>query len=248
MTGAKTNERPGTRAKVSHSRVSAYKAREVLNQIRGLHVIDAADYLELCERDVADVIGKCLDSAVANAENNDLQDAEELFVSACYADEGPTMKRWRPRARGRATRIRKRTCHITVIVSRLDEDALELRRSREERRLAGGGRKPKADRAARVAKSKGEEVPAAADADAPTETSADRDFGAESHLPLEDGSMPEGFPIKGNADSMKYHQPDGRWYENTVAEVWFASAEAAEAAGFVEAGTKASTSDSEEEE
>jgi len=91
-------------------------------------------------------------------------------------------------------------------------------------------------------------VPAAADADAPTETSADRDFGAESHLPLEDGSMPEGFPIKGNADSMKYHQPDGRWYENTVAEVWFASAEAAEAAGFVEAGTKASTSDSEEEE
>jgi len=246
MTGAKTNERPGTRAQVRHSRVSAYKAREVLNQIRGLHVIDAADYLELCERDVADVVSKCLDSAVANAENNDLQDAEELFVSACYADEGPTMKRWRPRARGRATRIRKRTCHITVIVSRLDEDALELRRNRAERRLAGGSGKPKADRAARVAKSKGEEAPAQ-EVDEVLEESADADFGEESHLPMDDGSMPEGFPVKGNADSMKYHQPDGRWYENTVAEVWFASAEAAEAAGFVEAGTKATTASEEEE-
>lgn len=267
MTGAKTNERPGTRAQVRHSRVSAYKAREVLNKIRGLHVVDAADYLELCERDVADVISKCLDSAVANAENNDLQDAEELFVSACYADEGPTMKRWRPRARGRATRIRKRTCHITVIVSRLDEDALELRRSREERRLAGGSGRPKADRAARVAKSRGEEAPAqdevvedelveettdpetgsAAASAEPTGPDESSDFGEGSHLPLEDGSMPEGFPIKGNADSMKYHQPDGRWYENTVAEVWFASAEAAEAAGFTEAGTKAKADSGEEE-
>ena len=68
----------------------------------------------------------CSSSAVANADNNhDLHDADELYVSACYADEGPTLKRWRPRARGRATRIRKRTCHITVIVSRLPEAELE---------------------------------------------------------------------------------------------------------------------------
>ena len=149
MTGPKTNERPGTRAQAKYVRVSAYKAREILNEIRGLHVTDAADYLDLSERGVSEVIGKVLDSAVSNAEHNDLQDAEELFVSACYADEGPTMKRWRPRARGRATRILKRTCHITVIVSRMDEDALELRAAREERRLAGGAR-PRADRAARV--------------------------------------------------------------------------------------------------
>ena len=266
MTGPKTNERPGTRASVKHVRASAYKAREVLDEIRGLHVADAADYLDLCERGIAEPIGKLLDSAVANAEHNDLQDADELFVSACYADEGPTMKRWRPRARGRATRIRKRTCHITLIVSRMEDDRLDVRRNRAERRAAGGSA-PKASRAARVAKSKGDEAPAdEVVADEVTEASADEDtavatggiapaqegdhpYGEGSHAPLEDAAeMPEGYPVKGNADSGKFHQPDGRWYENTVAEVWFADAAAAEAAGFIEAGTKAKTSDSEEEE
>ena len=258
MTGAKTNERPGTRASVKHVRVSAYKAREILNQIRGMHVADAADYLELCERGVSEPITKLLDSAVANAEHNDLQEAEQLFVSACYADEGPTLKRWRPRARGRATKIRKRTCHMTIIVSRMDDDKLEVRRNRAERR--DSGKSNRADRSARVAASKGEE------ADAPAETSADEEettaavgtlgnpaegdnpYGDGSHVALDDDSMPEGFPVKGNADSGKFHQPDGRWYENTVAEVWFADADAATAAGFIEAGTKAKATDSEEEE
>ena len=104
----KTNERPGTRAQVRYVRVSAYKAREVLDLIRGKHVGDADEILGLVERDIAQIIRKCLASAVANAVNNDSQDPEALFVSACYADEGPTLKRWRPRARGRATRIRKR--------------------------------------------------------------------------------------------------------------------------------------------
>ena len=67
-------------------------------------------------------------------------------------------------------------------------------------------------------------------------TAGEAPYGDGSHGPLEDASMPEGFPIKGNADSMKFHQPDGRWYENTVAEVWFATPEAATAAGFSEAG------------
>ena len=209
MTGPKTNERPGTRAQAKYVRVSAYKAREILNEIRGLHVADAADYLDLSERGVSEVIGKVLDSAVSNAEHNDLQDAEELFVSACYADEGPTMKRWRPRARGRATRIRKRTCHITVIVSRMDENALELRAAREERRLSGGAR-PRADRAARVAKSRGEEVPTD-EVEELEETSADSLEFEGSHPATDDGSMPDGFPIKGNADSMKYHQRPPGW-------------------------------------
>jgi len=257
MTGAKTNERPGTRASVKHVRASAYKAREVLNEIRGMHVADAADYLTLCERGIAEPISKLLDSAVANAEHNDLQDAEELFVSACYADEGPTMKRWRPRARGRATRIRKRTCHITLIVSRMDDDKLEVRRNRAERR--GASSTKKADRAARVAKSKGEapaeEAPAEESADESAEIphpleadlSVDHPYGDGSHKALDDESMPEGYEIKGNANSAKYHQPGGRWYDQTVAEVWFADAASAEAAGFVEAGSKAKT-DSEEEE
>ena len=121
--GTKTNERPGTRASVRYLRVSAYKAREVLDLIRGLHVDDADGVLEFTDRAVATDIRKVLASAVANAEKNDEIDPNELYVSACYADEGPTLKRWRPRARGRATRIRKRTCHITIIVSRMDARA-----------------------------------------------------------------------------------------------------------------------------
>ena len=221
-----------------------------------MHVADAADYLDLCERGVAEVVGGVLDSAVANAEHNDLQDADELFVSACYADEGPTLKRWRPRARGRATRIRKRTCHVTLIVSRLDDDSLEIRRAKIERRLAGGGTTKRPDRSARVAKSRGEEAEEAEDtvdestaAEETEESSAaedtDHPYGEGSQAPRDDEAMPEGDPIKGNADSGKFHQPDGRWYENTVAEVWFASVEAATAAGFVEAGTKAKAEEDE---
>ena len=258
MTGPKTNERPGTRASVKHVSASAYKAREVLNQIRGMHVADAADYLTLCERGIAEPINKLLDSAVANAEHNDLQDAEELFVSACYADEGPTAKRWRPRARGRATRIRKRSCHITLIVSKMDDDKLDVRRNRADKR---GAAAPKADRAARVAKSKGEEATDVQDEVAETsadeaaiphpleaDLSVDAPYGDGSHKALEDESMPEGFEIKGNANSAKYHQPGGQWYDSTVAEVWFAEPESAEAAGFVEAGKKAKSVSSEEEE
>lgn len=140
--GVKTNERPGTRASVHHVRVSAYKAREVLDLIRGKHVVDADGILALTERGVAPIVRKVLASAVANALNNDDQEADNLFVSACFADEGPTMKRWRPRARGRATRIRKRTCHITVIVNSLSDEALRLREIKDAARAArGGGRR-----------------------------------------------------------------------------------------------------------
>lgn len=149
MPGLKTNERPGTRAVLRHSRVSAYKAREVLNLIRGQDFERAAEILEFCERDVADAIGKLLNSAAANARHNDGLDPEEMYVSACFADEGTTLKRWRPRARGRATRIRKRTCHITLILSRLPDDQLARRRARRAaeqterraRRVAGGLRR-----------------------------------------------------------------------------------------------------------
>ncbi len=153
--GTKTNERPGTRASVRYLRVSAYKAREVLDLIRGLHVDDADGVLEFTDRAVAADIRKVLASAVANAEKNDEIDPNDLYVSACYADEGPTLKRWRPRARGRATRIRKRTCHITIIVSRMEPALLEKRRARTEAAVGRGGvRRDAAEaRRARVAKS-----------------------------------------------------------------------------------------------
>jgi large subunit ribosomal protein L22 len=154
--GTKTNERPGTRAQVRYLRVSAYKAREVLDLIRGLHVDDADGVLEFTDRAVATEVRKVLASAVANAEHNDEVDPNELYVSACFADEGPTLKRWRPRARGRATRIRKRTCHITIIVSRMDQDLLDKRRARADAAVGRGGvRRDAAEaRRARVAKSR----------------------------------------------------------------------------------------------
>ena len=157
MTAAKTNERPGTRAQVKNVRMSATKARVVLNLIRNKSIGEASDLLTYTEREAAEVIGKLLDSAVANAEHNDQIDPETLFVSACYADEGRTMYRWRPRARGRATRIRKRTCHITLIVSPMSADMLAIEQAKREAipgsRAARRRGQEAADRAARVAAS-----------------------------------------------------------------------------------------------
>lgn len=156
VNATRTNEVPGVRARLSDARFSAYKAREVLDLVRGVPVGEARSILELCEREAANPIVKLLDSAVANAANNNDIPPEELFVGACYADEGATLKRWRPRARGRATRINKRTCHITMIVSRFTPEEMDERRARDERR----GRTTtdaRADRARRVARSRAAE-------------------------------------------------------------------------------------------
>ena len=159
MTGPKTNERPGTRAQVKNVRMSATKARAVLDLIRGLAIDEAAAVLAYTERAAAEVVGKCLDSAIANAEHNDQIDPATLYVAACYADEGRTMYRWRPRARGRATKIRKRTCHITIIVSAMPAEMLAIESARREAipgsRAARRRGQDDARRAARVAASKG---------------------------------------------------------------------------------------------
>ena len=146
MTGPKTNERPGTKAVYRYCGMSASKARQVLDLIRGEDVQRAAEILTGTEREAAEIVRKVLTSAVANAAHNDSQSPEELYVSACFADEGATMKRWRPRARGRATRIRKRTCHITIVVSRLPADRLELRRKRMEAVSANRSRRVESSR------------------------------------------------------------------------------------------------------
>ena len=95
-------------------RMSPRKARLVIEHIRGRSVPEARTVLAFTNRAAAREIEKVLSSAVANAEANHALDGDELVVSAAYVDEGPVMKRWRPRARGRAARIRKPTCHITV--------------------------------------------------------------------------------------------------------------------------------------
>jgi len=110
-------------AQAKHVRQSPYKVRRVLDLVRGLPVDEARSVLEFTNRRSADTIKKVLNSAVANAEHNYALDADELFVAEAYADEGPTLKRWRPRARGRATRINKRTSHITIVVADEEEVA-----------------------------------------------------------------------------------------------------------------------------
>jgi large subunit ribosomal protein L22 len=164
MTAAKTNERPGTRAQVRHVRMSAYKVREVLDIVRGLPVGEAADVLTFTERGASEIIARCLASAVANAQHNDELDPDTLYVSACYADEGPTLKRWRPRARGRATRIRKRMSHITIIVSPMSPEMaarVETKRSSAGAGAGGGSSRRgrgQESRRARVARSRGEQA------------------------------------------------------------------------------------------
>ncbi|MDA8380288.1 MAG: 50S ribosomal protein L22 [Actinomycetota bacterium] len=223
MTGAKTNERPGTRAILRHERISAYKVREVLDLIRGQDADRAAEILRYSERRAAQVVAKVLASAVANAQNNDDLDPEELYVSACYADEGTTLKRWRPRARGRATRIRKRSSHITVIVARMSEERIRERQRRQSagaaaqraRRVAGarrsllrrGGRGQGAEEATEVEEV--EELSLAAE---------DRDMGeaealdaeardAEDEVDAEDVDTPDG--AEGDHDSDKSNAEAG---------------------------------------
>ncbi|MBA3362555.1 MAG: 50S ribosomal protein L22 [Acidimicrobiia bacterium] len=93
------------------------KVRRTLDLVRGMRVEDAKAILALSPRGAAAHITKVLNSAIANAEHNFALDAEDLKVAEAFADEGPTLRRFRPRARGRATRIRKRTSHITIVVT-----------------------------------------------------------------------------------------------------------------------------------
>jgi large subunit ribosomal protein L22 len=151
----RSGERHGTKATAKYVRSSAYKARVVLDLIRGLDVRRADEVLQFTERAIAKDIRKVLASAVANASNPDnegsyIADADELFVLACFADEGPTLRRFRPRARGRATRIRKRTCHITILVARMSDERLAIVQARAE----GSSASAAASRRARVERSR----------------------------------------------------------------------------------------------
>jgi large subunit ribosomal protein L22 len=159
VTGPKLNEgatvageRAGTKATAKYVRSSASKARVVLDLIRGLDARRADEVLQFTERGIARDIRKVLASAVANAVHNDEQDADELFVLACFADEGPTLKRFRPRARGRATRVRKRTCHITVVVARMSDERIAVVQARQAGARGGRGGRPTSSAASRRAR------------------------------------------------------------------------------------------------
>lgn len=116
MPTRQAQDAPGARAVARYVRLSATKARRVVNLVRGLPAKEALTVLQFAPQAASEPVYKVLASAIANAENNERLDPDALLVSAAYVDEGPTLKRFRPRAQGRAYRIRKRTCHITIEV------------------------------------------------------------------------------------------------------------------------------------
>ncbi len=123
-----TDDRMRVRAQAKWVRTSARKARLVLDHVRGRSVPEARTILAFTSRAVATDIEKVLRSAVANAEANHGLDGDELIVESAYADEGPTLKRWKPRARGRVNRIKKRTCHVTLVLVEQPEERTPRRR------------------------------------------------------------------------------------------------------------------------
>jgi large subunit ribosomal protein L22 len=128
---ADTQSPTQVRAEAKYVRLSARKARVVLDHIRGRTVPEARTILAFTSRAAAVDIEKVLRSAVANAESAHGLDGDKLVLLEAYADEGPTLKRWRARARGRVNRIRKRSCHITLVVG--ENPQAEARRKRPSR-------------------------------------------------------------------------------------------------------------------
>lgn len=148
MTIATVSEFPTVTAKARFVRVSASKARRVIDLVRGKSVEEALDILRWAPQAASDPVAKVIASAAANAQNNSGLDPRTLVVASVYADEGPTAKRIRPRAQGRAYRIRKRTSHITVVVeSRPPRDqratpSTRSRRAQASKAVAGAGTAP----------------------------------------------------------------------------------------------------------
>jgi large subunit ribosomal protein L22 len=162
---------PEVKACVRYLRRSPFKVRQVLDLVRGLEIQQAREVLRLTNRRPAEDVLKLLESAVANAEHNLDMREDDLYVARCWADEGITLRRWRPRARGRATRIRKRTSHVTIVVDRLPERETERRRRRgdgeqsrrarvEASRRARRPRRRKEEERAREEEAKAQAVPA----------------------------------------------------------------------------------------
>jgi len=162
------------RAQARFVRVTPMKARRVVDLIRGLPAADAQAVLRFAPQDASDPVGKVLDSAIANATNNHNLDPASLVVAEAYVDEGPTMRRFRPRAQGRAFRIRKRTSHITVILE--TADALEP--------VKAPAKKSTSTKAAPKAAPKATDKPKAA-SKKPAEKTADKPEADETSAPAE---------------------------------------------------------------
>jgi large subunit ribosomal protein L22 len=164
----KDAQAPGARAVARHVRLSATKARRVVNLVRGLPAKEALTVLQFAPQAASEPVYKVLASAIANAENNDRLDPDALLVSAAYVDEGPTLKRFRPRAQGRAYRIRKRTCHITIEVEAVAPKAPVRPVAKKAAPAAKAAAPAKATKATKAAPA----TEAAAETEAPAESAA----------------------------------------------------------------------------
>ena len=129
-------DQPGAFASARFVRITPMKARRVVDMVRGLPVDDALALLQFAPQAASETVYKVLESAVANAETTEDLDRGTLVVSKATVDEGPTMKRWRPRAQGRATRINKRTSHITLVVQPADSSAAATSGNKKKGRTA----------------------------------------------------------------------------------------------------------------
>ena len=173
-------ERPQTRAVVKYVGRSAYKVRQVVDLVRGKDAEEAQNILMLCNRGAAQEVGKLLNSAMANALHNQNIPGEELMVKEVFVDEGPTMKRFKPRARGRASSIRKRMCHITIVLERKDDEAIAFKASQEKGTGAANAREQrrrraeasKAKQAEKATALEAEELDAAEESSAPANAEA----------------------------------------------------------------------------
>jgi large subunit ribosomal protein L22 len=196
-------ERETVRAQARYVRCSARKARLVLEHIRGKSAVEARSILAFQPRAAARDAGKVLASAIANAANNAGHDEDDLIVWAAYADEGPTLKRWRARARGRVNRIKKRTCHITITLAVAEPGEITRRPVRpapepEPEEQPKTRRKPRAKKPAAEtappaeAETAAEEPEARAEPEAPAEEAepakAEPEAETDEKEPTEDGA------------------------------------------------------------
>jgi ribosomal protein L22 len=122
MSVAEAADKPVVRASARYLRSSPRKVRQVADQVRGLQIDDARALLQFSPKGAARDVANVIESAAANAENNHDLVADDLEIAEIFVDDGPTLRRWRARARGRATRIDRRTCHLSVALTPMDEE------------------------------------------------------------------------------------------------------------------------------
>ena len=130
-------DQPGAFASARYVRITPMKARRVVDMVRGLQVDEALTLLQFAPQAASETVYKVLESAIANAETTEGLNRADLVLSVAMVDEGPTMKRWRPRAQGRATRINKRTSHITLAVQPADALATTSKKARASKNGKG---------------------------------------------------------------------------------------------------------------